>query len=35
MISVKYKFIIPEGVTATIILPDGTTRKECSGEIVL
>lgn len=33
--TVKYSFVIPEEVTATIILPDGTIKKECSGEILL
>ena len=33
--TVQYSFVIPEGITATIILPDGTIKKECSGEILL
>lgn len=33
--TVQYRFVIPEGITATIILPDGTLKKECSGEILL
>lgn len=33
--TVQYSFVIPEGITATIILPDGTLKKECSGEILL
>ena len=33
--AIKYKFIIPEGTTATIILPDGRALQNCTGEIQL
>jgi hypothetical protein len=32
---VKYKFIIPEGVTANIILPNGYQKTVCGGRQII
>ena len=31
---VKYKFIIPEGITADIVLPNGEQKTLCGGQIL-